>query len=123
MTKFQSLKDLRAEMKTVARGERHAPRDAGGISYSSIEALGRLLTRDNRALLATIRDRNPRSVAELSRISGRAESNLARTLRKLEVAGLVKFTRRGRNRVPVATAKPFIVRIDPYGETDRFERG
>src|SRR3546814_1521428 len=81
-------------MKAVARGERHAPRDAGGISYSSIEALGRLLTRDNRALLATIRDRNPRSVAELSRISGRAESNLARTLRKLEVAGLVKFTKR-----------------------------
>src|SRR3546814_20163258 len=92
MTKFQSLKDMRAEMKAVARGERHAPRDAGGISYSSIEALGRLLTRDNRALLATIRDRNPRSVADLSRISGRAESNLARTHRNLEVAGLAKFT-------------------------------
>jgi predicted transcriptional regulator len=51
-------------MKVVARGERRAP-DASKPSFNSIEAVVRLLTPDNRRLLALIRDRRPASVAEL----------------------------------------------------------
>jgi hypothetical protein len=44
----------------------------------------RLLTVDNRSLLRTIRDSKPLSVAELARLTNRAEPNLLRTLGKLE---------------------------------------
>jgi predicted transcriptional regulator len=45
-------------MKAVARGERRAPRDAARPSFNSVAALVRLLTPENRALLATLRDRS-----------------------------------------------------------------
>src|SRR5271169_5780111 len=64
MTKYkvQSLRSLREEMKAVARGEGSAPSDAGKASFSSVDAVVRLLTPENRQLLAIIRDRKPQSV-------------------------------------------------------------
>jgi predicted transcriptional regulator len=66
MTKYkvQSLRSLREEMKAVARGER-PPADAGKPSFNSVDAVVRLLTPENRQLLAIIRDRKPQSIAEL----------------------------------------------------------
>jgi predicted transcriptional regulator len=66
----QSLGSLRAELKAVARGERQAPTDAGKPSFNSVEAVVRLLTPENRRLLALIRDRKPGSVAELADLTG-----------------------------------------------------
>ena len=43
--KIQSHASLRNEMKLVARGEKKAPQDAGGMSFDSVEALLRLLSR------------------------------------------------------------------------------
>ena len=74
--KIQSTKSLEREMREVARRERRAPRDAAVTSFGSLEALLRLLTPENRALLAAIRDRKPRSIAELAEITGRAAPNL-----------------------------------------------
>jgi predicted transcriptional regulator len=50
--KVQSLRSLREEMKAVARGERPAPAEASKPSFNSVEAVVRLLTPDNRRLLA-----------------------------------------------------------------------
>ena len=83
--KMQSLRSLREEMKAVARGARPAS-DAAEPSFNSVEALVRLLTPENRRLLATIRDRKPQSVAALAELTGRAQPNLTRTLAKLEAA-------------------------------------
>ena len=52
--KIQGHASLRKEMKAVARGERLAPKDAGGTTFDSVEALLRLLTRQNRELLAIV---------------------------------------------------------------------
>src|SRR5215472_638997 len=71
--KVQSLQSLREEMEAVARGDRLAPPDAAKPSFNSVEAVVRLLTPDNRRLLALIRDRKPQSVAELVEITGRAQ--------------------------------------------------
>ena len=57
----------------VARGERSAQADAAKWSFNSVEALVRLLTPENRQLLALIRDRKPKSVAELVQMTGRAQ--------------------------------------------------
>lgn len=117
--KVQSLRALRDEMKAVARGERRAPPDASKPSFNSVEAVVRLLTPDNRRLLALIRDRKPRSVAELVAMTGRAQPNLTRTLSKLEAAGFITMKAVGRRKAPSAAVKRIVVEIDPYSDRDR----
>ena len=63
------------------------------IHFQSMEAGAKLLSGKNRALLRVIAERKPSSVAELATMTGRAEQNLMRTLRKLCVAGIVRFDR------------------------------
>lgn len=117
--KIQSLRSLREEMKAVARGERKAPADAAKPSFNSVDALVRLLTPENRQLLALIRDRKPGSVAELVQITGRAQPNLTRTLAKLEAAGFIRMKPVGRRKAPSAAIKKIVVEIDPFSENDR----
>lgn len=117
--KVQDLRSLRKEMKSVARGERTAPADAARPSFNSVDAVVRLLTPENRALLAMIRDRKPQSVAELVKMSGRAQPNLTRTLAKLESAGFITMKVIGRRKAPSAAVKKIVVEIDPYSDHDR----
>ena len=117
--KIQSLRSLREEMKAVARGERPAPADAAKPSFNSVDALIRLLTPENRRLLALIRDRKPGSVAELVELTGRAQPNLTRTLAKLEAAGFIKMKAVGRRKAPSAAIKKIVVEIDPFSQRDR----
>jgi predicted transcriptional regulator len=117
--KIQSLRSLREEMKAVARGERPAPANAGKPTFNSVAAVVRLLTPENRQLLAIIRDRKPRSVAELVQMSGRAQPNLTRTLAKLEAAGFIKMKTVGRRKAPTAAVKKIVVEIDPFSDRDR----
>lgn len=117
--KVQSLRALRAEMKAVARGERRAPSDASKASFNSIEAVVRLLTLDNRRLLTLIRDRKPKSIAELVVMTGRAQPNLTRTLAKLEAAGFIRMKTVGRRKTPSVAVKRIVVEIDPYSNRDR----
>jgi predicted transcriptional regulator len=117
--KIQSLRSLREEMRAVARGQRRAPADAAMPSFNSVDALVRLLTPENRKLLAIIRDRKPQSVAELAEMTGRAQPNLTRTLAKLEGAGFIKLKTVGRRKAPSAAVKKIVVEIDPYSNRDR----
>src|SRR5271166_1163369 len=119
--KIQTMKELEAEMLAVVRGEIPAPADAALPSVESAEALLRLLTPDNRSLLRTIRDAKPQSVAELARLTNRAEPNLLRTLSKLEAFGLLEMRMVDRRRVPTALVGMLHVEIDPYSMTDRIE--
>ncbi len=121
MTKYkvQNLRSLREEMKAVARGERAAPADAAKPSFNSVDAVVRLLTPENRQLLAIIRDRKPQSVAELVELSGRAQPNLTRTLAKMESAGFITMTTVGRRKAPSVAVKKIVVEIDPYSDRDR----
>ncbi len=119
--KVQRFKDLISELRSVARGSMGAPPDAAMPSIESAEALLRLLTPDNRSLLRTIRDAKPQSVAELARLTNRAEPNLLRTLGKLEAFGLLEMQTVGRRRVPIARVGTLRVEIDPYAMADRIE--
>jgi predicted transcriptional regulator len=118
--KIQNLGALEREMREVARGERRAPADAAKPSFNSVDAIVRLLTPENRHLLALIRDRKPQSVAELVQLSGRAQPNLTRTLAKLEAAGFITMKAASRRRkTPSAVVKKIVVEIDPYSARDR----
>jgi predicted transcriptional regulator len=112
---------LRDEMMAVARGERPVPAHAGTPTFESVEALTRLLTPENRRLLALIRDRRPQSIAELAELSGRAAPNLTRTLAKLEAVGFVRMQTVERRKVPVVAVQKLRFEIDPYAVNDRVE--
>lgn len=119
--KIQSHASLREEMKAVARGERAVPKGAGGTTFDSVEALMRLLTPQNRQLLAIIRDKKPQSIAELAVLTGRAQPNLTRTLGKLEAIGFVRLKNVDRRKVPTATVHSLRINIDPFSQNDRLE--
>ena len=119
--KIQRMTDLEAEMRKVARGEIAAPADAAAPSVESTEALVRLLTPDNRSLLRTIRDAKPQYVAELARLTNRAEPNLLRTLGKLEAFGLLEMQTIDRRRVPTTNIGMLRLDIDPYAMSDKVE--
>lgn len=119
--KIQSLRELEAETRAVARGEKSAPKDAAAPSFNSVDVLMRLLTRENRQLMAIIRDKKPKSIAELAKLTGRAPSNLTRTLAKLEDAGLVKMQADKRKRIPIPAVKTLRIEIDPFSQKDHLE--
>jgi DNA-binding transcriptional ArsR family regulator len=74
------------------------------------------LISDNLPVLEAIGSRAPASIRELAAITGRSDSNLHRSLKKLQRAGLVAF-RRGPNRTrrPVLTARKVRLEIDLGG--------
>lgn len=116
--KVQTLTALRDEMKAIARGEQKASRDAARMSFNSVGAMARLLTTDNRRLLAIIRDAKPVSVAALAELSGRSQPNVTRTLNKFEAIGLVAMRTVGRRKAPTAVIRSVTVEIDPYSDAD-----
>ena len=118
--RIQSMKELRMEMLSVARGERKAPADAGRVSFESVEAVMRLLTPENRQLLAVIEKKKPASVADLARLVGRAEPNVSRTLGKLVAAGFVRLRPGvGKTKAPELAIRRLTVDIDICRQTDR----
>lgn len=119
--KIQNLDALEKEMREVARGEKPAPKDAAQPSLNSIEALMRLLTPENRQLLSVIRDRHPQSIAELANLTGRAASNLTRTLTKLEAAGLISMKIVDKRKIPTPIIQKLHLEIDPYSQNDHLE--
>ena len=120
--KIHTLRELRDEMKAVARGERVPPAHANAPVYESADALLRLLTPDNRKLLAMIAQKQPKSVAALALLSGRAESNLSRTLAKLQSAGIIRMDDGdGRAKVPSVAIHTFRLEIDVFTAQDSVE--
>lgn len=84
------------------------------IWFDSLRQMAGVLSDENRDLLRLIRDRQPRTVLELADWSGRAASNLSRTLRNLESYGLVRLNRSTESRAvrPEALVTEFLVVLD-----------
>ncbi|MDK9716223.1 MAG: MarR family transcriptional regulator [Sulfuritalea sp.] len=118
--KIQSMKQLKAEMLAVAKGKRQPPADAAQMSFDSVDAVMRLLTPDNRQLLAVIENSKPASVADLARLVGRAESNVSRTLSRLVAGGFVRLKPgTGKAKVPEVAIHRLTVDIDVCRFDDR----
>lgn len=81
----------------------------------------RLLTPQNRELLAIIRDKKPQSIAELAALTGRAQPNLTRTLGKLAAIGFVRLQNIDRRKVPTTIIHSLRINIDPFSQNDRLE--
>ena len=85
------MADMKARTMAVARGEVTLGHDEPKLRFTSIESLARVLSDKNRLLLDLIIEQQPNSLAELEALSGRAKSNLSRTLKSMERFGLVEL--------------------------------
>jgi len=84
---------MKARTMAVARG-RHKPRKGDPkVWFTSMESFARVLSDSNRALLNLIARTEPASLTELAVLSGRAKSNLSRTLKTMEGYGLVQLNK------------------------------
>jgi predicted transcriptional regulator len=82
---------MKARTMAVARGTRRVRRGEPKVWFTSMESFAKILSDKNRVLLALIAEAQPESLAALSELSGRAKSNLSRTLRTMERYGLVQL--------------------------------
>jgi predicted transcriptional regulator len=121
--RIQNHAALKKEMKAVARGMKRAPVGAAKPSFNSVAALLRLLTPENRDLLAAIREHRPQSIAQLAQLTGRAAPNLTRTLNKLQAVGFVRLDSVDQRKIPRTLVQTLHVKIDPYSMNDRLELG
>jgi predicted transcriptional regulator len=82
----------------------------------SPEAMVKLLSADNLKLLHLIGTRRPGSVRELAMLVKRKESNVSRTLKKLEEAGIIALEKGpGRTRTPRLIARRVTLDLDLVG--------
>ena len=82
----------------------------------SAEAMVKLLSKENLALLHMIVSEKPRSLRELATLAKRKESNLSRTLKKLREAGIVDFEEGpGNTRAPRVTARRVTMELELVG--------
>jgi predicted transcriptional regulator len=104
-----SQQTIRARALAIARGE-HRPRpNEPKIWFTSMRSMAEVLSDDNRALLRLIREQKPESLSQLAEFTGRAPSNLSRTLKTMERYGLVEMQRELRTVRPVVTASEFVI--------------
>jgi predicted transcriptional regulator len=97
--------------------EEIGPPEAGAFSA---EAIVKLLSAENIEVLDIIRRRKPKSLRRLAELAGREESNVSRTLKKLEKAGIVTVEAGpGRVRRPVLVARKVRLELDLAGGASR----
>ena len=86
---ISSYEDMKTRTVAIAGGKYKPRRGEPRVWFTSMGSFARVLSDRNRALLELIAETQPDSIAELASLSGRAKSNLSRTLKTLERYGLV----------------------------------
>jgi predicted transcriptional regulator len=116
MIGIASPADYKARTMAIARGELKPAANAPKVWFTSIESVAKVLSDKNRELLAVIAAERPESLQALAERTGRAKSNLSRTLKTMERYGLVRMEKRaGRALAPRAVYDE--VRVDlPLGK-------
>jgi predicted transcriptional regulator len=94
-----TYEEMKARTMAIARGQRRCAPDEPKVWFTSTESFAKILSAGNRELLAVIAGKNPDSLDELARLTGRAKSNLSRTLRTMEGYGLIRLERGDRGRI------------------------
>ena len=106
---IMSKERYKARTIAIAKGTYKFKEDEPKIWFASIKSMAQTLSNENQDLLQVILDNHPRSLKELEELTGRAKSNLSRTLKTLERYGIVELHKENRNIVPEVKATQFSV--------------
>ena len=103
-TGIARCEDMKARTMAVARGEQRIAPEEPKVWFTSTESFAKVLSAGNRDLLRVIVEQAPCSLDEPARITGKAKSNLSRTLKTMAAHGLARLERGERARItPKAT--------------------
>lgn len=106
---IMSKESYKARTIAIAKGEYKPRKDEPKIWFESIKSMAQVLSNDNQNLLKTILDNKPQSLKELEDLTGRAKSNLSRTLKTLARYGIVELHKENNALVPEVKATQFNV--------------
>jgi len=106
-----SKDDYRNRTIAIAKGDYKPKKDEPKVWFESLASMAQVLGSDNQKLLKLIIEHQPRSLAELERISSRKKSNLSRTLKMLERYGIVSLSREKGKLIPKVEATDFKVQF------------
>lgn len=90
--------EMKARTLAVARGQ-YRVADEPQVWFTSTESFAKVLSAGNRELLRIISESAPGSIEELAQITGRAKSNLSRTLKTMAGYGLIRLEAGERGRL------------------------
>lgn len=85
------LREFQAYTRAIITGKHKRKRGEPKIWFNSMASLAQVLSDQNRELLALIAQEEPESISQLAKLSHRSQSNLTRTLKKMEHYGLVRM--------------------------------
>jgi len=77
------------------KGQTRDPDYSVDIWFDSLKSVANVLSKENQQLLKVIAEQQPQSVTELAALTGRAVSNVSRTLKTLEGLGVVRLLSSG----------------------------
>jgi len=106
---IMSVKQYRQRTIDIAKGIYKPKDDEPKVWFESVKSMAQILSNENQNLLQIILDHNPKSLKELEELTGRAKSNLSRTLKTLERYGIVELHRHKNAIVPEVKATHFQV--------------
>lgn len=93
--------EMKARTVRIALGEEKPAPDDPKVWFTSTESFAKVLSAGNRELLRIIAEQAPGSLEELAEMTGRAKSNLSRTLKTMAGYGLIRMEPgRGRKLAP-----------------------
>lgn len=99
--------------RDIVAGRRRRAAGDPDVWFTSVESFAKILSERNRGLLALIAERKPDSLDTLAAASGRAKSNLSRTLHTMARYGLVRLEKgEGRKLRPVVTFERVELRLN-----------
>ncbi|MDT8446496.1 MAG: transcriptional regulator [bacterium] len=105
------LAEYQARSIRIAKGEYKPAKGEPKVFFPSVKALSQLLSEENQKLLQMILETHPNSIVELAQQTGRAQSNLSRTLKKLSHYGIVSFEKHDNKSRPIVEYTDFDVKF------------
>ncbi|SUA55272.1 Predicted transcriptional regulator [Oligella urethralis] len=104
------MKNLKQSRCVIGiKGQMPDPDFPVDIWFDSLKSVANVLSKENQQLLKVIAEQQPQSVTELAALTGRAVSNVSRTLKTLDRLGIVRLTRISGQVKPTIKFRSFIV--------------
>lgn len=91
---------IRKRTIDIAAGRLVPKKDDPKIWVSSMESIGRLLSRDNYLLIEAIRQHRPPTISELAKLVHREQANVSRTLSRMADFHIVELVENNGKKKP-----------------------
>ncbi len=92
VSSVQNMENVKQQRCVIGiHGQTSDPDYPVDIWFDSLKSVANVLSKENQQLLKVIAEQQPQSVTELAALTGRAVSNVSRTLKTLGKYNLVKM--------------------------------